>query len=109
METEKPVTPMLDTAAVAPVAPAHEKATSPVLVYVILAAFTVIEVSITLFSGIPRSTAVPMLLAISFVKASLVALYYMHLRYEKAIYGVVFVLPAAFAIFLVSVLLGGGA
>ena len=83
----------------------HGKATSPVLVYVILAAFTVIEVGITLLAGIPRTTAVPMLLSISFVKASLVALYYMHLRYEKAIYGVVFVAPAAFAIFLISVLL----
>ena len=85
----------------------HGKATSPVLVYVILALFTVIEVSITLLAGIPRTTAVPLLLSISFVKAALVALYYMHLRYEKAIYGLVFVAPAAFAIFLITVLLSG--
>lgn len=85
----------------------HGKATSPVLVYAILALFTVIEVSITLLAGIPRTTAVPLLLSISFVKAALVALYYMHLRYEKAIYGLVFVAPAAFAIFLITVLLSG--
>jgi caa(3)-type oxidase subunit IV len=86
---------------------AHGKATNPLLVYAILVLFTVIEVSITLLAGIPRTTAVPLLLSISFVKASLVALYYMHLRYEKAIYGLVFVAPAAFAIFLITVLLSG--
>ena len=88
-------------------AQSHAKATSPVLVYVILAIFTIIEVAITLVSGIPRTTAVPILLSISFVKASLVALYYMHLRYEKWIYGIIFIAPAAFAIFLLTVLLSG--
>jgi caa(3)-type oxidase subunit IV len=83
------------------------KHTSPVLVFVILALFTVIEVGITLLAGIPRSVAVPVLLAISFVKASLVALYYMHLRYDKLIYGIVFIIPPLFAIFLLIVLLTG--
>jgi caa(3)-type oxidase subunit IV len=86
---------------------AHGKAPSPLLVYAILAVFTLIEVGITVIAGVPRTLAVPLLLAISFVKASLVALYYMHLRYEKAIYGLVFVIPAAFAIFLITVLLSG--
>jgi caa(3)-type oxidase subunit IV len=85
----------------------HGKATSPVLVYAILVVATVTEVGITLLTGIPRNVAVPMLLALSFVKASLVALYYMHLRYEKWIYSAVFVVPAAFAIFLIAVLLSG--
>ncbi|MCL5998639.1 MAG: cytochrome C oxidase subunit IV family protein [Chloroflexi bacterium] len=85
----------------------HGKATSPVLVYAILAIATVFEVGITLFAGIPRTVAVPLLLSLSFVKASLVALYYMHLRYEKVIYGLVFVAPAAFAIFLITILLSG--
>ena len=83
----------------------HTTSTSPVLVYAVLAVSTFIEIGITLLSGIPRSIAVPALLALSFVKASLVALYYMHLRYEKAIYGLVFIAPAAFALFLISVLL----
>ncbi len=106
MELEHPVTSARATAVGAR---PHGRAVSPVLVYAILVAFTAIEVSVTLLSGMPRTTAVPMLLAISFVKASLVALYYMHLRYEKAIFGLVFVMPAAFAIFLVAVLLGGAA
>jgi caa(3)-type oxidase subunit IV len=86
---------------------AQPKHTSPVLVYAILALCTVIEVSITLFAGIPRSTAVPMLLSLSFVKAALVALYYMHLRYDKPIYGIVFIIPPIFAILLLIVLLSG--
>src|SRR6266542_2775691 len=105
MEKEQPVTTH-DTDVGAHPHP-HRKGTSPVVVWLILAAFTVIEVGITVVGGIPRSTAVPMLLSISFVKASLVALYFMHLRYEKIIYGLVFVLPAAFAIFLLTVLLSG--
>ncbi|MCL4410279.1 MAG: cytochrome C oxidase subunit IV family protein, partial [Gammaproteobacteria bacterium] len=77
-------------------ATAHTHAkTNPILVYVILAAFTLIEVTVTITGGLPRQTLIPVLLSISFVKASLVALYYMHLRYEKAIYGFVFIIPAA--------------
>jgi cytochrome c oxidase subunit IV len=83
----------------------HAKTANPIIVYAILAVCTVIEVGLTVFSGLPRATLVPVLLSISFVKASLVALYYMHLRYEKAIYGIVFVIPASFAIFLITVLL----
>jgi cytochrome c oxidase subunit IV len=83
----------------------HVKTTNPVLVYAVLVISTLIEIGITILPGFPRSIAVPMLLALSFVKASLVALYFMHLRYEKVIYGLVFVAPAAFAVFLISVLL----
>jgi len=90
-------------------APAHAGAarryTNPVAVYVALAAATVIEVGITLLPGIPHAQIVPVLLALSFVKAALVALYYMHLRYEKWIYALIFATPAAFALFLVVVLL----
>lgn len=84
---------------------AHARVTSPVLVFAVLVVSTIIEIGVTLLPGMPRSIAVPMLLALSFVKASLVALYFMHLRYEKVIYGMVFVAPAAFAVFLIAVLL----
>lgn len=83
----------------------HVKSTNPVIVFLILAVFTIIEVGITVIAGLPRATTVPLLLSISFVKASLVALYFMHLRYEKAVYGLVFIAPAAFAVLLISVLL----
>lgn len=83
----------------------HVKATSPLLVYAVLAISTVVEIGLTLITGIPRSFAVPALLGLSFVKASLVALYFMHLRYEKPIYTLVFIAPALFAVFLIVILL----
>ncbi len=85
---------------------AHAR-TNPVLVYAILAACTIIEVGITIGAALPRQTLIPVLLSISFVKASLIALYYMHLRYEKALYGIAFIIPAAFAVMLLTVLLVG--
>ncbi len=92
-----------------PAAPAKTEArhrhTNPIAVYVALAVATVIEVGITLLHGIPHAQIVPVLLALSFVKAALVALYFMHLRYEKWIYSLIFATPAAFALFLVVVLL----
>jgi cytochrome c oxidase subunit 4 len=97
----------IDTQASVEAVKAHGNTTSPVVVFVILAVFTMIEVGVTVLAGLPRSTAVPFLLSISFVKASLVALYFMHLRYEKLIYSLVFIAPAAFAVFLITVLLLG--
>ena len=102
------IIPGVKPAAPAEGAAAHPTAhryTSPVIVFVVLTITTVIEVALTIIPGIPHEAIVPVLLALSFVKASLVALYYMHLRYEKLIYGLIFVAPAAFALFLVVVLL----
>ena len=90
--------------AVAAPAKAH-RYTNPLAVYVVLALSTLIEVGITVLPGLPHAQTVPVLLALSFVKAGLVALYFMHLRYEKLIYGLIFVTPAVFAIFLLAVLL----
>jgi cytochrome c oxidase subunit 4 len=84
---------------------ARHRHANPVAVYVALAVATVIEVAITVLPGLPHAQIVPVLLALSFVKAALVALYYMHLRYEKLIYALIFATPAAFALFLVVVLL----
>ncbi len=77
--------------------------TSPKVVYLILFIATVVEVGATL-AGLPRNLLVPALLSISFVKAGLVALYFMHLRYEKPIYSVIFATPAVFAILLMTIL-----
>lgn len=93
-----------ETSAAAGHAEAHRYA-SPLVVFAVLTIVTVIEVALALIPGIPHQSVVPVLLALSFVKASLVALYYMHLRYEKPIYGFIFVAPAAFAIFLIAILL----
>jgi len=60
----------------------------------------VIEVAVA-FTGIPKSTRVVLLVALALIKASLVALYYMHLRSEGPILKVI----AAFPLLLVVVLL----
>jgi cytochrome c oxidase subunit 4 len=81
----------------------HHAGVSPVRVFIILFVATAIEVALTIFKANP-ATSIPILLALSFVKASLVALYYMHLRYEKPIYGIAFIAPSLFAIFLIGML-----
>ncbi len=82
---------------------AGERHISPVLVFVILTLITIVEIAITLLH-LPKTFLVPALLAMSFAKAALVAAYYMHLRYEKLLYTLVFVTPALFAVFLIFVL-----
>ncbi len=82
---------------------AQRKHTNPVLVFGILTIATIFEVVVTLFH-LPQNIIVPILLAIAFVKAGLVAAYYMHLRYEKWIYTAIFITPALFAVFLIFTL-----
>lgn len=81
----------------------HRPYTNPVLVFGILTIATIFEIVVTLFH-LPKSFLVPLLLAIAFVKAGLVAAYYMHLRYEKWIYTAIFITPALFAVFLIFTL-----
>jgi cytochrome c oxidase subunit 4 len=83
---------------------AHTRHTSPVVVFVILTLFTLLEIGVTLI-GLPKEAIVPPLIAIALVKAALVAMYYMHLRYEKLIFTIIFVTPALFAVFFVAVLM----
>jgi cytochrome c oxidase subunit 4 len=81
----------------------HKKHTSPWVVFAVLAALTLIEVAISFIPGWIKN---PLLLAISLSKAALVALYYMHLRYDKPIYGIIFIAPAIFGLLLAVILLG---
>jgi cytochrome c oxidase subunit IV len=84
----------------------HKKHTNPVVVFVILTLFTLFEVGVT-FLQLPKATIVPILVAIALVKATLVAMYYMHLRYEKLIYTIIFVTPTFFALLLIATLMLG--
>jgi cytochrome c oxidase subunit 4 len=81
----------------------HRSHTNPILVFGILTIATIFEVVVTLFN-LPKEVIVPLLVAIAFVKAGLVAAYYMHLRYEHWIYTVIFITPALFAAFLIFTL-----
>ncbi|HQV68595.1 MAG TPA: cytochrome C oxidase subunit IV family protein [Thermoflexales bacterium] len=81
------------------------KHVNPVLVFIILVIATAIEVAAAMFGNLPMQTLAPLLIGITVVKSALVALYFMHLRYEKAVYGLLFIAPLLFGLFLASVLL----
>lgn len=90
---------------VAHVDAAQHKHTSPRVVFAVLLAMTVVEIITAFLPGLPRGFTFPFLLSLSLVKFALVALYYMHLRYEKPMYGFIFVLPTIFGLLLISVLM----
>jgi cytochrome c oxidase subunit IV len=86
----------------------HKAHANPWVVFAVLAALTVVEIVITLPQvGLAKATVTPILIAMALVKASLVAMYYMHLRYEKIIFTLIFLTPTLFAVLLVSVLMLG--
>jgi caa(3)-type oxidase subunit IV len=51
----------------------------------VLVALTLVELGVVRSTGIPRTPAVVALIAIAVAKAALIALFYMHLRYETRI------------------------
>ena len=90
------------------VAAARERA--PYLVaFAVLVALTLVEIGVVKSGGIPHRAAVVALIAIATAKAALIALFYMHLRYETrilkltvlgplaapAVYGLLLMLDAA--------------
>ena len=82
----------------------HTQHVNPWLVFGILAAMTVLEVALSLLQ-LSKGILTPLLISMSLVKAGLVALYYMHLRYEKLIYALVFITPTLAGLLLISILL----
>ena len=68
-------------------------------VFVFLAVLTAIEVGVALLP-VPKSIQVLLLIALALGKASLVAMYYMHLRYEGQVLRIVAIGPLLFAIIL---------
>jgi cytochrome c oxidase subunit IV len=57
-----------------------------VLVFVALAVLTAVEIGVT-YLPLPR---VPVLVPLALFKAGLVALFYMHLKYDKRVFALVF-------------------
>jgi cytochrome c oxidase subunit 4 len=57
-----------------------------VLVFVALAVLTAVEIGVT-YLPVPR---VPVLVPLALLKAGLVALFYMHLKYDRRVFGLVF-------------------
>lgn len=73
-------------------------------IFAALAVLTAIEVGITMV-GMPKTAMIILLLAFALVKAGLVAIYFMHLKYDAAFLKVIAYAPLAVAsilIFMVS-------
>jgi cytochrome c oxidase subunit 4 len=75
-----------------------------VTVFVALGALTAIEVGLT-YMPIPRLLLVGMLLALATAKAALVAMYFMHLRFDSRLLTAVFVIPIVLGSFLIYYLM----
>ena len=56
-----------------------------VVVFVLLGVLTLVELGVARTSGIPRTAVIVALVAIAIAKAMLIALFYMHPRYETLI------------------------
>jgi cytochrome c oxidase subunit IV len=75
------------------------------LVLIFLVAFTAIEVAVSYMTGGIR---VPLLLILAFVKAALVILYFMHLRFDSRVYawwflgGLALIIPLAIVLGLLN-------
>jgi cytochrome c oxidase subunit 4 len=68
-----------------------------------LAALTAIEVAIV-YLGLPKLLLGALLVALAFSKAALVALYFMHLKFERRTLALIAVTPVLLCIFLIFML-----
>ena len=71
--------------------PIHKVRPNYTIILVLLVVFTVAEVSV---SFLQSSIKIPLLLTMAGVKASLVVLYFMHLRYDSRLFAGFFLLGA---------------
>jgi cytochrome c oxidase subunit 4 len=66
-------------------APAAAHRTQYVVVFALLGVLTLVELGVARTSGIDRRAVIVALVAIAVAKAALIALFYMHLRFETRI------------------------
>jgi len=66
---------------------------------------TVVEVLVAFFSGIPKTILIILLLALALWKALLVALYYMHLKWEPRRLWIVVMSPLPLILIMLGVVL----
>ena len=83
---------------------AHVRPLTYVGVFLILGVVTAIEVAIST-TGLARPALVTILLSLATIKALLVAMFYMHLRYDTKWYSLSMLFPLAMAIVLVVVVI----
>ena len=72
-----------------------------ILIWVYLFVLTVAEVLVAFVSGMPKLMLMLILVAMALWKAWLVALYFMHLKFEKWRLRTIFIIPLPLAVLLV--------
>ena len=75
-------------------------------VFLVLAVITLFEINVPSFGayGIPKGAQITMLIATAVAKATLVALYYMHLKYEPLVLRYVPLVPLGLVAILILAL-----
>ncbi len=73
-------------------------------IFIILSVLTAVEIGVT-FLGLPRTLLVALLVGLAVWKAALVALHFMHLKFEKKTLMIVAVIPFILCVFLSLMLL----
>lgn len=80
---------------------AEHKHPNYVAIWVWLAVLTVVEVGVAFISHFPKLMLMVILVALAIWKALLVAMYFMHLKFERWRLRTVFIIPLPLAVILV--------
>jgi cytochrome c oxidase subunit 4 len=75
----------------------HRKHPNYVLIWVYLAVLTAVEVGIAFISHLPQAVIIPALVFLAVWKALLVALYFMHLKFEPRTLLILAIVPLPLA------------
>jgi cytochrome c oxidase subunit 4 len=73
-------------------------------IFYILLALTVVEVAIV-YMGLPKFLLIGLLIILAVWKAALVAMHFMHLKFEKKFLSIVAIIPFVLCVFLILMLL----
>jgi len=79
-----------------------------VLIWVYLAVLTAVEVGVAFVSHLPKTTLIVLLLFFAVWKALLVALYFMHLKFERWNLRTIALIPIPLALILIIMVLQEG-
>ncbi|MGD2151688.1 MAG: cytochrome C oxidase subunit IV family protein [Gemmatimonadales bacterium] len=82
-----------------------KKQPSYMLIWFVLLVLTVVEVVVAYVSSLPRNVLVVVLVGLAVWKATLVAMYYMHLRFERLRLILLATAPLPLAVILVLAVL----
>jgi cytochrome c oxidase subunit 4 len=85
--------------------PAEHKQPNYYIVWLVLFVLSLAEVGIAFLAAIPKRTLILILVGLAIWKAMLVAMYYMHLKFEPRRMWIVAIAPFPLAVILVMVVL----